>query len=925
MGLDSRFVSTGRYRVGGLSAVACIAFSLGLSICIAMPAWAQIVTAGSGGVGSSGAFTYQIPIKVPPGTAGVEPKLVISYNSQAGNGLLGVGWSLEGLPSITHCPKTLAQDGVRGAVNYDTNDRYCLDGRRLVAISGSYGASGTEYRTELDGFSKIVSYNTNAGGPLWFKVWTKTGIIMEFGNTDDSRIEAQGKDAAATWLVNKMSDIKGNYLTVTYTENIGSYTPTRIDYTGNATAGLSPSQSVRFTYETRSDTTTLYHAGSSMTNALRMTHIKTYVGETVVKDYAISYGTGSTTGRSIVTGIAECDGTGNCLPGLAMAYQQGSDTHTYWTYDDSTGAGIGIHGASPTYYADINGDGRTDLVRIVTEDMGMNPDTEEEIYQTTTYIALGKADGNFDYWTHTSSVPGAGYVNYFADVNGDGRADWIQVAPGTNQASIGLGQADGNFQFWTNTSTVPGATNNYQDYFADVNGDGMADWIQISRTSNTGQVALATGNGNFQFWTASFAMGAVNNYEHQFVDVNGDGKADWIEIAYASNNAYVGLSNGDGTFQSWTWTSTNIGAANNWQHYLIDINGDGLADWIQISNTSNAGYVGFGRGDGSFGSWDWSNSSIGAANSYAHYFADINGDGYPDWIQVQRSANNGWIGLNNGQGHFIFWTNSSSSRGAANNYSHTFVDVNGDGKADWIQSGATDGHIGLANGQVPDLLTSITTGLGAVATVTYKPLSDASVYTKDSGTNAAIYPVTDIQGPMYVVSTLANSNGIGGTLTTNYTYTGFKYDATGRGSLGFRITTQTDAATGLQVQTTFRQDFPYIGLPSQTKKTQSSGAVLNQVDTTYNCNDFNGSCIVTIGGHYFTYATQNVESGNDLNGAVLPTVTTTNQFDIFGNLTQVTSSTGDGYSKTTTNSYINDTLNWFLGRLTRTQITATKP
>jgi hypothetical protein len=39
---------------------------------------------------------------------------------------------------------------VKGGVNYDDNDRYCLDGQRLIAISGQNGKSGSEYRTEID-------------------------------------------------------------------------------------------------------------------------------------------------------------------------------------------------------------------------------------------------------------------------------------------------------------------------------------------------------------------------------------------------------------------------------------------------------------------------------------------------------------------------------------------------------------------------------------------------------------------------------------------------------------------------------------------------------------------------------------------------------------------------------------------------------
>ena len=177
------------------------------------------VTSASLAIDESGAATYSIPIAVPPGAAGMEPSLSFVYSSQAGNGPLGVGWSLGGLSNVHRCPRTLVQDGAVGGINFDASDRFCIDGQRLVAISGAYGADGTEYRTEIDSFNKIVSYGTAGNGPAWFKVWTKSGQTLEYGNTADSRIEAQGKSDVRIWAVNRIGDTVGNYLTVGYIED----------------------------------------------------------------------------------------------------------------------------------------------------------------------------------------------------------------------------------------------------------------------------------------------------------------------------------------------------------------------------------------------------------------------------------------------------------------------------------------------------------------------------------------------------------------------------------------------------------------------------------------------------------------------------------------------------------------------------------
>lgn len=149
------------------------------------------VTPGEFSVDQGGAANYTIPIAVPPGTAGMQPSLSLNYNSRSGNGVLGIGWTLGGLSVIIRCPATKVQDGFIDGVDFDSNDRFCIDGQRLIAIDGTYGAEGTEYRTEIESFTQVISHGTQGNGPEKFEVKTKSGQILEYGYTIDSRIEAQ--------------------------------------------------------------------------------------------------------------------------------------------------------------------------------------------------------------------------------------------------------------------------------------------------------------------------------------------------------------------------------------------------------------------------------------------------------------------------------------------------------------------------------------------------------------------------------------------------------------------------------------------------------------------------------------------------------------------------------------------------------------
>ena len=204
---------------------------------------------GTVDVSALGGATYTIPIQVPEGINGMQPNLSIVYNSQSGNGLLGWGWNLGGISAITRVGSTMYHHLAVYPVDIE-HDCYALDGQRLMAIDGTYGANGTEYKTELDGLTKIVSYKSaidTTSGPAWFKVFTADGLIMEYGNSWDSRIGLQQHNDVCFWLLNRVEDRNGNYMTYHYCRGGANYYLSYINYGGRSDSGQC--YSVHFDYD----------------------------------------------------------------------------------------------------------------------------------------------------------------------------------------------------------------------------------------------------------------------------------------------------------------------------------------------------------------------------------------------------------------------------------------------------------------------------------------------------------------------------------------------------------------------------------------------------------------------------------------------------------------------------------------------------
>lgn len=895
-----------------------------LSVLMVLPSagtHAQMATSGTFRVTEAGAASYAIQIRVPPGSVGMQPKLALTYNSQGGSGIMGRRWALSGLSSITRCPRTVAQDGVRGTVQFDSNDRYCLDGERLIAISGAYGANGTQYRTERDSFARIFSYGVAGNGPAWFQVTMKSGLIMDYGNTADSRVEAQGKTTVRTYAVNRIEDHDGSYMTVTYIEDAvnGDHYPTRIDYTGNADSvpAVVPGQSVRFVYETRPDSPALYQAGSLVRNTVRLKNVQTFVGAALVADYRIAYGTSPNTSTSRVASITECPPSpGVCMPATTVGWS--APTNTF-----AADASWGTHTEQPA--ADSGGSRRVDVNRDGLPDF---------LYESATGIRVMLSTGN-SFGTDTLwGTRGAAYDASakglrYADVNRDGLNDAVYDSPSGIRVKLNTGTAFAADVVWGTKVEGYNAADSGRLMLIDMNKDDRPDIVYDGVSGMRVMLNTGSGFGPDLNWGARGAAYSANSGGFQIVDMNNDGLPD---VVYDSDTGIrVKLGNGVNSFAADAVWGTRAGTINPSAPgiHISDVNGDGLPDVVYDSSTTGVRVL-INKGNGLAPDAQWG-TRVGSfsANSPGIRLVDANGDERADILYDAGDGVRVLLSTGSAFGADTVWGTRVANLNLADASRVQADDVGGDGREDVIYDSDAGVRVLKTNG-IADLATSITNGIGLAATITYKPLTDSTVYTKET---TATYPIRDIRVPIPVVASTTRSNGIGGTYAMSYFYTGAKFDFSGRGMLGFRIVQSTEAQ-GLKNITTYRQDWPYTGLPSQLKRTRADNGVISQVDNTVACKDFDADpdvCAVAAGKRYFPYVSLSDELVNDLNGAFINKNRTTNAFDIHGNATQIVvttlnaDNTATGYSKTTTNTFVNDTTNWILGRLTRATVLSTTP
>ncbi len=193
---------------------------------------------------------------------------------------------------------------------------------------------------------------------------------------------------------------------------------------------------------------------------------------------------------------------------------------------------------------------------------------------------------------------------------------------------------------------------------ADVNGDGLADVIMPNDVPNgSGGIAILDGRSDGSLAPPT-VISMVTPYALLVGDVDGDGIADLVSVTQSGSNSVVTVFHGDGhgNFQQ-TASSQVPYLGTPVTEYLADLDGDGLKDLV-LSGEQGSGTTSNLQWLRNTGGGNFPAAAILSTMNGNTYFSigDLNGDGKPD---IVYSTQNSPLGpfvvhtlLNQGSGRF---------------------------------------------------------------------------------------------------------------------------------------------------------------------------------------------------------------------------------------------------------------------------------
>ncbi|WP_339734884.1 SpvB/TcaC N-terminal domain-containing protein [uncultured Gimesia sp.] len=676
---------------------------------------------------ATGSARYSIQFDIPPAAGGFAPSLTLSYDSNLGVDLFGLGWSL--------FIDSVQRQTDKGIPRYGEMDTFICAGEELVQVKdGSFFAENCKdyarYRRLGNGWEKILP----------------SGVKLIFGeepHAREHRPSTDDFDGTFRWLLSSSVDLNGNRIEYFYKElpeSEGVKCLSQIRY-GFQDSGSTNYHEIVFDYEKSRAPSTSFVSRFRRTigHRCRQVKVNTIVDSaaTNIRNYVFQYH--ETARVPLIKSVIQSDVNGTELPPLRFQYLPsilGNSNPGELAFE-----GVKIH--IPAHLrqedialCDLNRDGLPDICYSV-------PDSEWR------YL-LNEGNMNFSKVHIFKGIPTSLSLRdpktQLVDINGDGRIDLATTVPND--------EGDQRVAYYEITKSLTNASGIRRSEIEFRHPEIKEGAKRIF--SNTCSIDLTTeGVRLFDIdfnKCVDFARILDDSFLFATNKTEPDGSRKWHEekVHFSDSN-----------FPNNTVSPTMR---------LVDVNGDRLMDFVDMFERDGTIRITcyYGTGDGQFGTGQLlqfitgdQTSDIGefpTSNLATFHFADINADGLSDLVHVIPGNVRVWPSRGEFFEEPIDWRGPNYRSSAQ----ILLQDMNGNGSTDIVcidPEVEDEEQLKVLDCFPPgrgNLLSQITNGIGKQVDLKYRPLTDYYL-----GSLASKHPWHSFSPlPLHVVSRISRSNSL---------------------------------------------------------------------------------------------------------------------------------------------------------------------